>query len=52
MVSPNAQTGAESGKREEKAKPMVGKSGKKICCSCPETRKPRDECVVLHGEEK
>jgi len=28
----------------------VGKSGKKICCSCPETRKPRDECVVVHGE--
>ena len=32
-------------------KPQVGKSGKKICCSCPETRKPRDECVVNHGEE-
>lgn len=24
---------------------------KKICCACPETRKPRDECMVKHGEE-
>lgn len=32
------------------AGPAVGKSGKKICCSCPETKKPRDECVVLKGE--
>lgn len=31
--------------------PPVGKSGKKICCACPETRKPRDECVVMFGEE-
>ena len=23
----------------------------KICCACPETRKPRDECVVEKGEE-
>ena len=28
-----------------------GKSGKKICCACPETRKPRDLCVVERGEE-
>lgn len=32
-------------------KKMVGKSGKKICCSCPETKKPRDECIVMKGEE-
>ena len=31
--------------------PQVGKSGKKICCSCPETKRARDECVVQHGEE-
>ena len=31
--------------------PVVGKSGKKICCSCPDTRKDRDECVVKNGEE-
>ena len=27
------------------------KSGKKICCCCPETKKIRDECVVFKGEE-
>jgi len=32
--------------------PTLGKSGKKICCSCPETRRPRDECVVLKGESE
>lgn len=26
------------------------KSGKKICCCCPETKKARDECVVFKGE--
>lgn len=24
----------------------------KPCCSCPETRKARDECVVRNGEDK
>ena len=23
----------------------------KICCACPETRKPRDDCIVEKGEE-
>ncbi|OWF45527.1 Cytochrome c oxidase copper chaperone [Mizuhopecten yessoensis] len=23
----------------------------KPCCACPETRGPRDECIVLKGEE-
>ena len=32
--------------------PQIGKSGKKICCSCPDTRKPRDECIVQNGEDK
>lgn len=32
--------------------PPVGKSGKKICCSCPETKQKRDECVVQNGEDK
>jgi cytochrome c oxidase assembly protein subunit 17 len=31
--------------------PVFGKSGKKICCSCPETKKVRDECVVTKGPE-
>jgi len=30
--------------------PVVGKSGKKICCSCPDTKSKRDECVVRNGE--
>ena len=30
---------------------LVGKSGKKICCACPVTKKERDECVVLNGPE-
>ena len=34
------------------AGPVLGKSGKKICCSCPETKQKRDECVVSQGEDK
>jgi cytochrome c oxidase assembly protein subunit 17 len=30
---------------------LVGKSGKKICCACPATKKERDECVVTNGPE-
>eukprot|EP00051_Salpingoeca_urceolata_P016152 m.213250 g.213250 ORF g.213250 m.213250 type:complete len:72 (-) comp18602_c0_seq5:1103-1318(-) len=25
--------------------------GLKPCCACPETRKPRDQCIVENGEE-
>jgi cytochrome c oxidase assembly protein subunit 17 len=41
------------GKKEEPAKktPQLGKfSGKKICCSCPDTKELRDVCVVAKGE--
>ncbi|OQS00316.1 hypothetical protein THRCLA_21702 [Thraustotheca clavata] len=31
--------------------PVVGKSGKRICCSCPETKSARDLCVINKGEE-
>ena len=31
--------------------PQIGKSGKKICCACPATRKLRDACVVEKGPE-
>jgi len=24
---------------------------KKICCACPDTKRERDECVILNGEE-
>ncbi|CAM9236242.1 unnamed protein product [Pylaiella littoralis] len=33
------------------ASPKVGKSGKKICCSCPDTKAARDDCVITHGED-
>lgn len=23
----------------------------KICCACPETRQPRDQCIVEKGQE-
>ena len=29
----------------------MGKSGKKICCSCPDTKQLRDECVLMNGED-
>nr|ACO15401.1 Cytochrome c oxidase copper chaperone [Caligus clemensi] len=29
---------------EEKPRP-------KPCCACPETRRPRDECIAAKGEE-
>ncbi|CAM9584813.1 unnamed protein product [Scytosiphon promiscuus] len=32
--------------------PKVGKSGKKICCSCPETKAARDDCVIMNGEDE
>ncbi len=32
--------------------PTLGKSGKRICCSCPETKVLRDECVITNGEDK
>lgn len=28
-----------------------GKPKKKMCCACPESKKARDECIVLNGEE-
>ncbi|KAI6182897.1 Cytochrome c oxidase copper chaperone [Aphelenchoides bicaudatus] len=24
----------------------------KPCCACPETKRARDECIVVNGEEK
>lgn len=35
------------------AAPAEGEKPKlKICCSCPETKKLRDQCVLINGEEK
>ncbi len=37
---------------EKKSTQKVGiKSGKKICCCCPETKEARDACVLKNGEE-
>lgn len=36
----------------QQAAPVLGKSGKKICCSCPETKLKRDECITQNGEDK
>ncbi|RHY68136.1 hypothetical protein DYB30_006869 [Aphanomyces astaci] len=33
------------------AAPILGKSGKRICCSCPDTKSVRDLCVLNNGEE-
>ena len=30
--------------------PKLGKSGKKICCSCPATKEIRDQCVTMKGK--
>ncbi|KAJ0412527.1 hypothetical protein ATCC90586_006894 [Pythium insidiosum] len=37
--------------QQQQQQPVLGKSGKKICCSCPETKKARDLCVITNGEE-
>jgi len=33
--------------------PEAPAEGEKLkpCCACPETKKVRDECIVLNGEE-
>jgi len=38
---------------EETSSVPVGADGEKLkpCCACPETRKPRDECIAEKGEE-
>ena len=48
---PPANPPASSTSCGAKTEPVLGKSGKKICCSCPETREKRDACVVLNGED-
>ena len=37
---------------DNKPAPKLGKSGKKICCSCPETKTKRDICMVEKGESE
>ncbi|CAO1379954.1 unnamed protein product [Diamesa serratosioi] len=33
------------------AKSVEKKPACKACCACPETKKPRDACIVENGEE-
>lgn len=42
---------AASGDKPCSGGPQRGKSGKKICCSCPDTRRLRDLCMVEKGQE-
>eukprot|EP00049_Salpingoeca_infusionum_P002371 m.56064 g.56064 ORF g.56064 m.56064 type:complete len:62 (-) comp11536_c2_seq2:227-412(-) len=30
--------------------PASEAQNKKPCCACPETKKPRDKCIMEHGE--
>ena len=47
--APAAQPAAAA---DGKPAPKLGKfSGKKICCSCPDTKSVRDLCLVENGEE-
>lgn len=43
--------GGEGHATTNSSAPVLGKSGKKICCSCPETKQQRDDCVVKNGPE-
>eukprot|EP00980_Cylindrotheca_fusiformis_P017577 scaffold5517_cov135-Cylindrotheca_fusiformis.AAC.7 len=42
-----APPAAEVGKQKK----LGIKTGKPICCCCPDTKKARDECIVFRGEE-
>jgi cytochrome c oxidase assembly protein subunit 17 len=37
---------------ESDKKPEGENKTKKMCCACPETKKQRDQCVLLLGEEQ
>ena len=37
--------------KTEVTKEVVEKKPLKPCCACPETKKPRDECIMENGEE-
>jgi cytochrome c oxidase assembly protein subunit 17 len=50
-ATPAPATPAATGASGSCPAPKLGKSGKKICCSCPETKLVRDTCVVTNGQE-
>jgi len=39
--------------KDEKAPPVQTDEKKKLkpCCACPETKVPRDACIIENGEE-
>lgn len=41
----------EKEKIKNKEEQTNGENKPKPCCACPETRRPRDECIVEKGEE-
>ena len=55
--SSSAPTSAPAPIAQDDAKKVTGglkvglKSGKKICCCCPDTKQPRDACILAKGEE-
>eukprot|EP00903_Cladosiphon_okamuranus_P010782 g10188.t1 len=49
---PSTAKHVETRRAEDASSPKVGKSGKKICCSCPETKAARDDCVIMNGEDE
>jgi len=50
-AAPSAPAAAPAPAPAKSGGPQLGKSGKKICCSCPTTKVVRDECVVTKGQE-
>ncbi|EGD77680.1 cytochrome c oxidase copper chaperone [Salpingoeca rosetta] len=36
---------------EISVKPASDQKNMKPCCACPETKKPRDKCIMEYGEE-
>mmetsp|Transcript_63099 Transcript_63099/g.74603 ORF Transcript_63099/g.74603 Transcript_63099/m.74603 type:complete len:80 (-) Transcript_63099:296-535(-) len=42
---------APATKSDDCSQPKLGKSGKKICCCCPDTKQARDACVLMKGED-
>jgi len=49
--APQVDVAAASVAAEADAPPAETKPKCKPCCACPETRKPRDECIGEKGEE-
>jgi len=47
-MSATSDPKAIAGKEESPVKPT---EKLKPCCACPETKRPRDECIIERGEE-